>query len=159
MNSSETCVLACPVASVVSDSLRSYGLKAARLLCPWNFPGKNAGCHALLPGIFPTQGLNRCLLRLLRLLCLLHCRWVPYPLSHLGSLRFLISIRLTENWGIPVAGRMWGHGTPHMLSVGVRTTVAFLEGSSWSNYVNTALYHVTSNSAPKQVLTKATREG
>ena len=31
-------------------------------------PGKNAGvgCHALLQGIFPTQGLN------LRLLCLLH---------------------------------------------------------------------------------------
>ena len=31
-------------------------------------PGKNTGvgCHALLQGIFPTQGLNRCLL------CLLH---------------------------------------------------------------------------------------
>ena len=31
-----------------------------RLLCPWNFPGKNigAGCRFLLQGIFPTQGLN-----------------------------------------------------------------------------------------------------
>ena len=31
-----------------------------RLLCPWNFPGKNTrvGCHFLLQGIFPTQGLN-----------------------------------------------------------------------------------------------------
>ena len=155
MNSSEICVLACPVASVVSDSLRPYGLKPARLLCPWNFPGKNAGvgCHALLQGIFPTQGLNQCLLHLL------HCRWIPYPLSHLGSLRFFISIRLTENWGIPVADRMWGHGRPHMLPVGMRTTVAFLEGSSWPNYVNTALHHETSNSAPKQVLTKATRDG
>ena len=30
-------------------------------------PGKNAGmgCHAILPGIFPTQGSNPCLLRLL----------------------------------------------------------------------------------------------
>ena len=30
----------------------------ARLLCPWNFPGKNTGggCHFLLQGIFPTQG-------------------------------------------------------------------------------------------------------
>ena len=39
-----------------------------RLLCPWNFPGKNTGvgCHALLQGIFLTQGLN------LHLLCLLH---------------------------------------------------------------------------------------
>ena len=31
-----------------------------RLLCPWNSPGKNAGVgsHALLQGIFPTQGSN-----------------------------------------------------------------------------------------------------
>ena len=36
----------------------------ARLLCPWKFPGKNTGvgCHFLLQGIFPTQGLNLCLL-------------------------------------------------------------------------------------------------
>ena len=28
--------------------------------CPWDFPGKNTGvgCHFLLQGIFPTQGLN-----------------------------------------------------------------------------------------------------
>ena len=33
---------------------------ATRLLCPWDSPGKNTrvGCHALLQGIFPTQGLN-----------------------------------------------------------------------------------------------------
>ena len=37
------------------------------LLCPWNFPGKNTrvGCYLLLPGIFPTQGLNLHLLGLL----------------------------------------------------------------------------------------------
>ena len=31
-----------------------------RLLCPWNSLGKNigVGCHALLQGIFPTQGSN-----------------------------------------------------------------------------------------------------
>ena len=48
----------------VSDSLWSYWLKAARLLCPWDSPGKNTGvgCHALLQGIFPTQGSNLCLL-------------------------------------------------------------------------------------------------
>ena len=46
----------------------------ARLLCPWNFPGKNIGVgfHFLLQGIFPTQGSNT------YLLCLLH--W------HVGSL-------------------------------------------------------------------------
>ena len=33
---------------------------AARLLCPWDSPGKNTGvgCHSLLQGIFPTQGSN-----------------------------------------------------------------------------------------------------
>ena len=38
-------------------------------------PGKNTGvdCHALLQGIFPTQGLNP---------GLLHFRWILYHLSH-----------------------------------------------------------------------------
>ena len=46
----------------------------ARLLCPWNFSGKNtgAGCHFFLQGIFPTQGLTP------DLLCLLHCRQILY---------------------------------------------------------------------------------
>ena len=54
--------------SVMFDFLRSHGLQPARLLCPWNFPGKNTGVgrHFLLQGIFPTQGQN------LRLLHLLH---------------------------------------------------------------------------------------
>ena len=49
--------------SVMSNSLRPYGRQPTRLLCPWNSPGKNTGmgCHALLQGIFPTQGLNLCL--------------------------------------------------------------------------------------------------
>ena len=35
-------------------------LQPARLLCPWDSPGKNIGvcCHALLRGIFPTRGSN-----------------------------------------------------------------------------------------------------
>ena len=42
-------------------------LFVARLLCPRDSPGKNTGvgCSALLQGIFPTQGLNPHLLRLL----------------------------------------------------------------------------------------------
>ena len=49
-----------------------------RLLSPWNFPGKSTGlgCHFLLQGIFPTQGLN---------LGLPHCRQTLYRLSHRGS--------------------------------------------------------------------------
>ena len=48
----------------VSDSLRPHGLQPARFLCPWDFPGKNTGvgCHFVLQRIFPTQGLNQCLL-------------------------------------------------------------------------------------------------
>ena len=44
--------------SVVSDSLRPHGLQPSRLLCSWDFPGKNTGvgCHALLQGTFLTQG-------------------------------------------------------------------------------------------------------
>ena len=40
------------------------GLQPARILCPWDFPGKNPGvdCHSPLQGIFPIQVLNSCLL-------------------------------------------------------------------------------------------------
>ena len=35
---------------VVSNSSRPHGLQPARLLCPWDFPGKSTGvgCHCLL---------------------------------------------------------------------------------------------------------------
>ena len=36
-----------------------------------------SGCHFLLQGIFPTQGLN---------LGLLHCRWILYHLSHIVNI-------------------------------------------------------------------------
>ena len=72
------CLLSC---SVVSSSLQLHGLQPAKLLCPWNFAGKNmgVGCHFLLQGIFMTQGLNLCVQ------CLLRCRQILYPLSHWGS--------------------------------------------------------------------------
>ena len=47
------CPCPCISCSVMSDS-------PLRLLCPWDFLGKNTGmcCHSLLQGIFPTQGSN-----------------------------------------------------------------------------------------------------
>ena len=47
----------------------------AKLLCPWDSPGKNTGVghHFLLQGIFPTQELN---------LGLLHCRQILYWLNY-----------------------------------------------------------------------------
>ena len=49
-----------------SDFLQPLGLEPARILCPWDSPGKNTGvgCHALLQRIFP-MGSNLCLLHLL----------------------------------------------------------------------------------------------
>ena len=72
------CVCVCVKWLSMSDSLRPHGLQPARLLCPWDSPGKNTGvdCHFLLQGIFPTQGSN---------LSLLRWRQKLYPLSHRGS--------------------------------------------------------------------------
>ena len=77
------CVHARYVTSVVSGCLRPCGLWPTRLLCPWGSPGKSAGVsfHALLQGIFPTQGWNP------RLSCLLHRQADSYPLCHQGSPR------------------------------------------------------------------------
>ena len=64
--------------SVVSDSLQPHRLWMARLLCPWNSPGKTTGvdCHFLLHGTFLTQGPNP---------GLPHFRQIFYQLSHQGS--------------------------------------------------------------------------
>ena len=65
----------CLVALVISSSVWPYGLQQARLLCPWDSPGKNTGegCHALFQGIFLTQGSNP---------GLPHCRQILYHLNH-----------------------------------------------------------------------------
>ena len=58
-------------------------------------PGKNTGvgCHALLQGIYPTQGLNP------GVLCFLHCRWILYHQCHLEIHNFLKDDLLyTSNW-------------------------------------------------------------
>ena len=70
------------IQTVVPDSLQPYGLWPARFLCPWDSPGKNArvGCHALLQGIFPIQGLNP------SLLFLLHWEVGSLPLAPPGKL-------------------------------------------------------------------------
>ena len=64
--------------SVVSDSLWSHDGILPGSSVNEDSPGKKArvGCHALLQGIFPTQGSNP---------GLLHCRQILYHLSHQGS--------------------------------------------------------------------------
>ena len=54
----------CSVAKSCLTLIWLHRLQPARLLCPWDFPGKNigVGCQFLLQGIFPTQGLKTHLL-------------------------------------------------------------------------------------------------
>ena len=94
--------------SAVSDSMRPHGLKPARLLCPWNFRGKNTGvgCHFLLQGIFLTQGLNSHLL----LSPTLQADSLPLP--HQGSPSNVYAVVLnssTSEWQDPYKMRsyMW----------------------------------------------------
>ena len=64
--------------SVVSKSLQLHGLQPTGLLCPCGFSRQAywSDCHALLQGIFPTEGMNP---------GLPHGRQVLYHLSHQGS--------------------------------------------------------------------------
>ena len=68
----------CLVIQSCPTLLRPHGLCPARLLYPWDFPGKNTrmGCHFLLQGNFLIQGLK---------LDLLHWQVGSLLLSHLGS--------------------------------------------------------------------------
>ena len=71
------CMFSC---TVMSDSVQSYGLQPARVLCPWDFPGENTvvGCLFPLQEIFPNQGSNPGRPRLL------HWQADSLPLSHLS---------------------------------------------------------------------------
>ena len=75
-----TCVLSCFSRVRLCATLQ---MQPARLLCPWDSPDKNTrvGFHALLQGIFPTQGWNP---GLLHLTCI--GRWDLHHQSQLGSL-------------------------------------------------------------------------
>ena len=79
------CLICCVVLShsVMSDSLKPLDYRPPGSSVHGDAPGKNTGvgCHALLQGIFLTQGLNP---------GLLHCRWILYQLSHQGSPQGLI---------------------------------------------------------------------
>ena len=82
---------------------KDYVLVAlARLLCPWNSPGKNGvGCHSLFQGLFLTQGSNP---------SLLHCRQILYSLSHQGSPTYHLGLsQALPSWGVGV-GWGWGGG-------------------------------------------------
>ena len=97
--------------SVVSSSLQPQGLYPARLLCPWNSPGKNIGvhCHSLLQGIFPTQGSNP---------GLQHCRHILFHLSHQGSPQYDIwksgYSTYTGDLRMQFLGFIWSQNSPSL---------------------------------------------
>ena len=96
------------IVETVSDFIlggNTMDYSPARLLCPWDSPGKNtaAGYHAFLKGIFRTQRSKQ---------GLLHCRWILYHLPYKGrpylnilglNCDFLESSSLTENQTRPPA--------------------------------------------------------
>ena len=86
--------------SIMSNSLWPHRLWPTRLLCPWNSPDKNSGVgsHALLQGIFPTQGLNP---------CLPHCRQILYCLSHQGSPIYMQTHSSSDSFLIEVIRKYW----------------------------------------------------
>ena len=71
--------------SLVLDSLRPHGLWRSL----WSSPGQNTGVgyHALLQGLFPTQGVNP------GLPC---CRCILYQLSHWGTKITMLYITTRE---------------------------------------------------------------
>ena len=54
------CFRSCSCGEVTQLYLTLCKPMDTRLLCPWDFLGKSTGmgCHFLLQGIYPTQGLN-----------------------------------------------------------------------------------------------------
>ena len=78
--------------SVPSNSLRPHGLQPARILCPWDSPGKNTGvgCQFHLQGIFPTQGSNP---------GFLHCRLILLTTKPPGK---------SKNTGVSSLSLLWG---------------------------------------------------
>ena len=68
------CVLACMLSGFSCVRLFETSWTVVCQAPLWDSPGKNTrvGCHSLLQGMFPAQGSN------LRLLWLLHCRWILY---------------------------------------------------------------------------------
>ena len=84
--------------------MRPLGLQPARLLCPWDSPGKNTGvgCRALLQGTFPTQGSNP------HLLCLLHWQVDSLPLVPPGKPLNLLSLSLSFLFfGLPFSSEIF----------------------------------------------------
>ena len=82
MNALLCCAVLCLVTQLCSTLCNPKDYSPPGSSVHGDSPGKNTGlgCHALLQGIFPTQGSNP---------GLPHCSWIIYLLSQQGSPRIL----------------------------------------------------------------------
>ena len=121
--------------SVVSDSLPPHRLQPARLLCPWNSPGKNTGvgCHFLLqvPSIFPS-------IRVLSNESVLHIRWQKYwsfsfSLSSSNESSGLISFRMDWVGLLAVQGTLQSSPTPQFKASILWHSAFFIQSNSHSH--------------------------
>ena len=103
--STSTQSIRCMLCLVLSHSLQAHGLQPIRLLCWWDFPGKNTevGCHALFQGIFLIQGSNP------RILRHLHCRQILYCWATWEALQSATSTANLDVWPIHYMVSLWTH--------------------------------------------------
>ena len=105
----------CPVTCLcpaVSNSLQPYRLQLARLLCPWDCPGKNTGvgCHVHLQGIFLIYGSNP------QLLCLMLCGQILYCQS--GGTLISSTYMLSHSSCVALFVTLWTVAHQAPLSIG-----------------------------------------
>ena len=149
-------------ASVISGSVLPYGLCPARLLCPWDSPGKNTGAGgcAVLQGIFPTRGSNAPLSQAPALagrFCTTHAAWeATLSLCAVCAARSVLSdsvrprdlepTRLLSLWGFsrqeswsgwlcPLPGDIPNPGNPGLHIAGAFFTKP-LFSSSWTRVLD-----------------------
>ena len=107
-----------------------------RLLCSWDFPGKNGvgcygvGCYALLQRSFPTQGSNP---------HLLHWQMGSLPLSHQGGPNdYLLQVQW-QIWGkVLIVGLYVNHGSVIEELLGMIWNKALIIGT---DYYTLTLYN------------------
>ena len=108
----------CLVTPVMSDSLQPHGLYPTRLLCPWDFPGKNTevGCHFLVQvhpfrvGLSWCQGDPRMDGKFMGADVTFHWRniWAPWACLVVQWLRICLPMQGARVWSM-----LWENPTCH----------------------------------------------
>ena len=80
------------IASVMSDSLQPCGLWPARLLCPWDSPGRNSEVGTMPSSRASSWPRDRTCISCF--FCIV--RWILYPLSHQGSPLIRLLTKITR---------------------------------------------------------------